>query len=426
MIGYLILILCNILFPFIAAGYLIYFFLSPRRGLLSKFKDEFKQRFSVYNTPKPKSPVWIHASSVGEVRAIKALVANLKEDNAVIITSTTSGGREEAQKLLNADICVLLPLDFYPFMKRFINYYKPKMLLVIENELWPSMFAAAHAGKVKIGLVNARMSEKSRRTYAKIKPLLKLILGFVDFACIQSDEIAQRYKFLGLSENKITVTGNIKYDLLTENAPKLPEIKEALNKLNWQNKRLLVCGSTHPVEEDMIISTISVIAGEVNDIVYAIAPRHLERIPAVIQMLNSYKIAFVKLSGLKQKPKNGETTVLLVDAMGVLTSLYSVAAACFVGGTIAKKGGHNLLEPAIYAKPVLFGKHYYNTPETAKALLASKGAALVYEATFAQTVTDLFSVKGALEKRGKAAFECAMSFKGATKAAIKIIRENMP
>jgi len=418
--GILLLAAANLLFPLIAAGYLICFFLSPRRQLLARLKEELPQRFAIglpFSKYNGRHALWIHAASVGEVKSIAAVCALLKEknpDTPILITSTTTAGREEAKKIKQADACALAPLDFYPFASRFVRAFHPAHLLVVENELWPNMLCAAKQNGVKIAVLNGRLSAKSFRSYRFIKPLMSLTLSNIELALLQTTEIAARYTALGLAKDKAMVSGNIKYDQLNPKPSKKDEAAALLKDLWGGQVKIAVFGSTHPAEEDAAFSALQKLKGE--GFRFVIAPRHLERMRDIEEKLSGLGLSFALLS--RKGPKDSD--LLLVDAMGWLVSFYALADVCFVGGTIAKKGGHNLLEPAIMGKPVLFGPHYYNTPDVAEKLIESKGGRLTSPAALAGDLSGL-AQPSASQAAGRAALETAESFRGATKKTLDIL-----
>jgi len=421
-----LLALANVLFPFAAAGYLIFFLLSPRRSLLKSLKSELAQRCGFVSAEHKalaanKKAVWIHAASAGEVRSMVKLAPALRGDAPLIVTCSTSLGREEAVKLLKPDVCVLAPLDFQPFAKRFVRALHPARLLVVETELWPNMFAAARWNGVSIGIINGRMSARSRRSYSFVKPLFSMMMRYTDFACFQTEADAARYESLGLDRKKITVTGNIKYDLLSDNPPRKAEAERAVSALGWENVKILVCGSTHPVEEQAIASALAQLKARGTAIKAAVAPRHLERLPAVIGAFSSQGLKTALYSGIAAPPADAD--VLVIDTMGLLTSFYGSAYACFVGGTIENKGGHNLLEAAIFGKPVLIGPHTQNTPDVAAKLLETGGAVTVSETTFAEEAAKLADRPETAAAMGVKARSAADTFRGATERALVAIRK---
>lgn len=417
--AYISLITINLLFPVIVLGYLLVFFVSSRKELLKNLRYELPERFGFYKTKNLKNVLWFHAASVGEVKSIRKIAALLKEnypDNVMVVTTSTDAGKKTAKKLITEN-SFLAPLDFYPITRKFIKTFRPIKLFVVESEIWPNMFTACGASKIPIFIINGRLSRKSAKLYKLIKPLIKYLFEPVKTACVQTVRIAKRYQFLGMEKSKIFVTGNIKYDLLETKPPKLKEVRELFNSLGWQNFPVIVCGSTHPKEESIILNAFRRVEKKTN-LKLVLVPRHLERLNQIKQNLKSVGIEFVTID---EKIKRN-TSCVLVDKMGWLTSFYADATICFVGGTLINKGGHNLLEPAILKKPLIFGKYTFNTPDVAEKLLKQKGAVLVTENDFARILIDLLKNPDLILSMGKNAFKTAGDFQGATLKTYKKIR----
>lgn len=418
--GYFLLILINLLFPVAGLGFLIYFFISPRRNLLKNLKAELRERFTLSpSKDTPKNALWIHAASVGEVKSVLLIAAELKKlyKKPLIITTTTQAGRQAALKNEVFDKALLMPLDFYPFIKRFLKFYKPSKLFIVESDLWPNTIVACANNKVPVCVINGRLSQRSLKRYKMVKPLAKLAINKISLICAQTQDVAKRYLELGAAKEKVFNTGNIKYDLLTQNPKFQEEAQEIIKKLSWKEAFILTCGSTHGEEEDLIIKT----AKKLKQVKFIIAPRHLERISAIIDKIENSKIPFAVFSKIKE-PLKEQTQILLVDAMGKLGAFYTMGDMAFIGGTISKKGGHNFLEAAILAKAILSGPYFYNTPEVATKLFKEGGAVKVNKTTFTSELEKFVKDKTLAKKAGAKAQAVALSFKGATEKTISIIK----
>lgn len=405
----------------------MYFFLTPRRGLLKKLSSELPERFTLYGKSKASGlipgPLWLHAASVGETKSILALTAELKKefpDRDIILTTSTTAGKEAARKNPHLARVLLAPLDFYPFTKHFMNVFRPSAIIVIESELWPNMLCAAHAGGLATAIVNGRLSAKSARTYAKVKPLAEKMLGGLSLVCAQTPDIAARYEKLGVDHERVLVTGNIKYDLLTDHAERKDEAAALLARLGWTGKHILVCGSTHPVEEELLARTFAAIAEKVPDYRLITAPRHLERAEQTENVFKQAGIPCARFTTMHAAQDGAK--VFIADTMGLLVSLYSQSTACFIGGTIAPRGGHNILEAAIMGKPVLFGPSTHNTPDAAALLEKTGGGFRVNQENLPATLIQLFSDVQLTHKAGEKARAAAQSFRGATEKTIAAIK----
>lgn len=418
--GKFLLLLTNLVFPFAALWVLLGFVFSPRRRVLKTLKQELKERFALEDGKDlPQGALWIHCASVGEVKSIGGLVKHLKTlyQRPILLTVSTAAGKAEAQK--NADItqAVLAPLDFYPFVRRFITRSNPHRLFVIEREIWPNMLYGTQQAGVPVMLVNSRISDKSARAYRWIKPLFKLLFKPIALGAMQDEHAALRYGALGMPQERIRVCGNIKYDTLKETPTQLPQVQSLIEQLGWQGAPILVCGSTHPIEEATILAALPAWAKQGIKVIFA--PRHLERKEEIHAALRKQPLAFGFLS---EQSFPNSCSVVCADTMGILQSLYACATLTFVGGSIAPRGAHNLLEPAILGKTVLFGHHFYNTPDVAQALLACGGGVLVDENNLQETVLRLIKNPAALENMATKAKAAALDFKGATQKIVEAIK----
>lgn len=420
--GYFLLLILNLISPLAALGVLLFFFISPRRGLLKKLKEELRERFVLYPASDlPQNAVWLHAASVGEVNSMALLIPKLKAfyNRPVFITTNTWAGKVAALKNPAVEAAVLMPLDNYFISRRFIKRCKPYRMYIVEGELWPNTLMAAAAAGAEINIINGRMSPKSAKKYKLIKSLYSLLMSKVTFAALQNDIILARYVSLGLDANKAYAPGNVKYDALNLHPSKTAEVEDVFKKLGWAGKTVLACGSTHPAEEAMITAALDTFYAQ--DIRVVIAPRHLERKEQIISALKKQKNNFALLS--KPQTLSGDPAILFADTMGWLSSFYKCAALSFVGGTIAKKGGHNLLESAVLGKPVLFGPSLYNTPDTADALLKHDAGTEINEQNFEETVVNLSKNKERTSIMGLRAAEVALSFQGATEKIMELVEK---
>ena len=415
--GILILILINIVCPFVALIIVLCFLVSSRRGVLKTLFTELKERFVIKKQSLNGPCIWLHAASVGEVKSVANIAADLKAkyNLPILVTTLTKAGQKAAQKINTFDCAVLAPIDFYLAVKRFLKFYNPKMLIIVEADLWPNMIYTSAKAGVKIGIINGRLSERSAKRYKILKPLMNLIISKISFICAQSNEIRKRYISLGAPKNKVFACGNIKYDALNENPKRLDEVKEIINKLGWQNSKILVCGSTHELEEKIIFSA----AKTLKDVKFIVAPRHLERAKQIKEFLAKTNFKYAFLSTLDQAQP--DTQILIADTMGLLGALYKVGTLAFVGGSVVKRGGHNFLEAAILKKPVFFGKYYYNAPDVAKKLLKSGGGVLVNKTNFSKELKKYLSNEVLLNTSAQAALDNAISFKGATAKSLEVI-----
>ncbi|MFA5162662.1 MAG: glycosyltransferase N-terminal domain-containing protein [Elusimicrobiales bacterium] len=412
--SYFLLAALNLVFLPAAAAYLLWFLVSPRRALLKELAGELKERVALYSArPDFKGCLWIHGASVGEIKSAALLAQKLRAQNPalkILVTASTSAGREAARAF--ADEAVLAPLDFYPFCSDFMAAFRPSRLLVIETELWPNMFVCAGRNGADISIVNGRLSEKSARLYGFIRPLVSLMGEHVSLVCAQTERDAARYRGLGFGG--VTVSGNIKYDLLQSRPDNVSRAGEMMAWLGWGGAKILVCGSVHQEEERLFVPMIQALKSSVPGFRLVIAQRHLERGPALAALLAENRVNYTLLGDCLAGSHCAMCDCLVLDEMGWLPAFYAAGTAVFVGGTIAPRGGHNLLEAAITGRPVLFGESVHNTPEAAAALLKSGGGLQITPQDAAVKIAALLGDPAALSAAGAAAQSAAETFRGAT------------
>ena len=323
--------------------------------------------------------LWFHAASVGEVQGVHPIIASLQAclpELPVVLSVFTPAGKQIAQRLLPETVVTfVLPLDLPWLMRRLVRGLQPRALIIQETELWPNLFRAAARQHIPVVLVNGRLSPRAFRRYRWIRPLMRRVLADVTLCLVQSEEGARRLQALGADPGRLQVTGNTNIDraLLAmarpNHAPPFATLTE--------NKRLLVAGSTHEGEERVLLSVYRRLYASYPDLLLVLAPRHLERVDTVVRQVQTYDCRAVRRSQCKdgQRLELAGATVLVLDTMGELATLYSLCTVAFIGGSLVPIGGHNVLEPAVFARPLLFGPYMHHFPELA-ALLQQAGGAL--------------------------------------------------
>ena len=400
--GYLLLIIYSLLAPVIAVFYAAFFLLSPRRALMKNLAGEVSERLGLGEPDKGSRPVWIHAASMGEVKAVSKLAPELSKafKAPLLVTSSTASGRAEAAKL--GAVARLAPLDFYPCAASFISRHRPLMLVVAETEIWPAtLYAAARAG-VPVFMVNARISEKTFSLYHALWPLTRLAFSGVKQVLAQTAADAGRFRLLAGLEGLVTETGNLKHDLLGVSASGQEKTKEFIKAAGWAGCPVFTAGSTHPEEEPVIIQGWLKARKKIPALKLVLVPRHPERRLETEAALNKAGAAFIKWSSGARPGAD----CLVVDTMGLLQAFYAVSDICFVGGTLDDTGGHNLLEPALFSKPALFGPNYRNARHAGDALIKGKGGFLTETAPKLTEILDLL-----LSDQAAMAAACANSSK---------------
>ena len=321
--------------------------------------------------PELSGCVWVHASSVGEVRAAKILIRVLKEHvkNLPIVLSTfTAMGYEQAVKE-GVDHVFRLPPDFPYWIHPLFDKLNPKILILIEAEFWPCLLRRCKYLGVPSILVNGRITERAASSYEKSQQVFRWITQGIAKFSMRTEADAERILKLGIDPAKVTVNGNIKFDALPGQSKEIPEPDEQSDS----NSKLVVFGSTRPGDEGPAMQAIVDLRKKIPGLRFVIAPRHVQRCREVEDLIKEFDMDYVLHSQLG-KNLDWNRELILLDTLGELNGYYARAAAAFVGGGLNPRfGGHNILEPAGYSIPVVFGKHMNNFEEEARLLLQSGG-----------------------------------------------------
>jgi 3-deoxy-D-manno-octulosonic-acid transferase len=320
--------------------------------------------------------VWIHAVSVGEVEVARQLVRRLRETRGqlpILVTATTATGLSLARRTLADEATVLpSPLDLPGPVGRLFSAAKPRLLVLVETELWPEMLHQAGASGVPVAVVNGRLSEGSFARYHRIRRLLRPLLEPVAMVLVRDSSDAARFGEIGVDRGRIRVAGNIKYDLSPDPEP----LQWAAHITRLAGDRpVIVAGSTMDGEEDRLVEACERHRAEGVAPFLVIAPRHPERFDVVAGLLERRGLAVARRSRLPEVPDRAD--VWLMDSIGELARAYALGSVAFVGGSLAATGGHNPLEAAVWGVPVLSGPHVFNFQEVYRDMVAAGGARLV-------------------------------------------------
>ncbi|PTP60957.1 3-deoxy-D-manno-octulosonic acid transferase [Vibrio splendidus] len=340
-----------------------------------KFGARWKEHFGF--TPKlvsDVSPIWIHAVSVGESIAAVPLIKELKKqapNQPILVTTTTSTGAEQIEKLGDLVEHRYMPIDFSFAVKGFLRAIKPTQMLIIETELWPNTLNVVHNARIPITVVNARLSEKSCNNYAKIQPLFNLLHPCLTKILCQTESDAARFECLGVDKNKLAITGSIKFDI--QISDEVREKGKALRAELGANRPVWIAASTHKGEDEQVLDAHQKVLEAHPNALLIIVPRHPERFDSVFELCQAQGFETVRRTS--QSSLSESTQVYLGDTMGEMLILIGAADICFMGGSLIgdKVGGHNVLEPAALGVPVITGPSYYNFTEIVVMLQNKKG-----------------------------------------------------
>lgn len=364
--------------------------------------------------------IWVHAVSVGEVNAAIRLLRRLRvkyHDMPIVLSTITDTGRKVASDKVPEGVRVVyLPFDISFILERAFRLVRPRMLIVMETELWPNIFRLAHKRNIPVIILNGRISEKSSQGYKKISFFMKKVFSYVTAFSMQSDLDADRLKAIGADDKKVLVSGNFKFDMdLFNRNDKMPVWTAAVKG------PVIMAGSTHKGEEELVLSAYLQNCGKFPDLKLVLAPRHPERFGEVADMLLARGISFVRRSGLGDSIEGAfKEKVLLLDSVGELTSVYAIADIAVIGKSFIGTGGQNPLEPAYWGKPILCGPHMENFPFMQEFYDA--GAAFeVPSGSLADKIGELLADPNSAKEAGKKARRLYESKSGAVEKAMEII-----
>jgi len=356
-----------------------------------QLQQELTERFGPFQPPKNLHAIWFHVVSVGETNAAQPLIEHyLKLGHPVLVTNTTKTGQARAKSLflkppyLDLFQAVYLPADQKTLIYKFYQKYQPKLLLLMETELWPNLLEQAPQFNVPSVLLNARLSEKSAKGYAKVKGLTRGMLQQLTQLLAQDIATQQRYIQLGIVAEKTQVLGNIKFDIT---APEQFIQQAGQLKQEWQlsGRKVITLASTHAPEEKEILSTLKVALEADPKLVCIVVPRHPERFDEVFQAAQSLGLKIQRRS-LGQRIE-ADTQVYLADSMGEMWLWYALSQACYVGGSLNEPGGgHNILEPIALNVPTVLGKNYFNFQTIVDEFVQADAVAVVQDAQQAAEV----------------------------------------
>ncbi|NTV29835.1 MAG: 3-deoxy-D-manno-octulosonic acid transferase [Candidatus Omnitrophica bacterium] len=406
--------------------FLIYIlFYLPIMLLRGKWHNGMKARLGFIPDPildrlRGRRNIWLHAVSVGEVMAVEGMIRRLREqfpDRQIILSVTTRAGHALARRrYADTSLVIWSPLDLSLTVRIFVAAIRPEIYIAAETELWPNLFARLAQERVKILIVNGRISDAAFPRYRLVRGWLKSVLAKVSLFCMQSDLDVRRIVELGAPSERVVNVGNVKFDLTSDLAQASPgELGLEPGKLVW------VAGSTHPGEEELVLGVYESLCTQFPDLRLVVAPRHPERAPGIVQMIAKSGLIPILFSTANRKPL-GAGEVLVVDTIGHLVQFYSVATVVFVGKSLTVRGGHNIIEPGIFGKPVLVGPHMQNFMDITRAFMDSQAVVQVPDATALRS--ELERLLASSEERGllgQRARDVIQRNRGATERTIKII-----
>ncbi|MGB5306837.1 MAG: lipid IV(A) 3-deoxy-D-manno-octulosonic acid transferase [Gammaproteobacteria bacterium] len=351
------------------------------RGLRAPdYWRRWPERFGNIEPPLGERVIWVHAVSVGEVLAAEPFIRALLEkyqEYSLLVTTVTPTGSAQVMALFGSEVAhVYAPYDLPDAVARFLGRVQPRLAIVMETELWPNLFNACQRLKIPLLLVNARLSAKSVRGYRRVRSLIAQTLAAVTEIAAQGKDDARRFALLGAPGDRITVTGNMKFEQRIP--PGLFERAQVLRRDWGVGRPVWIAASTHEGEDELILDVFRQIRKKIDDCLLVLVPRHPERFSAVAELCRHRGYHTVLRSA--NVPCSADTGVFVGDTMGELPLFYAAADVAFVGGSLVHTGGHNMLEPAALGIPVVTGPNVFNFSDISE-LLVESGACRKVEST---------------------------------------------
>ena len=377
--------------------------------------------------------IWIHAVSVGEVLTARPLARDLRTRYPrlrLFLSTTTMTGQAVARRHLpEVDEVFYFPFDLGVFVRRTLDLVRPRLFIMMETEIWPNLLRECRKRGVKTAIVNGRLSQRSYPRYRLVRGFMKGVMEEVDSFCVQSEESARRFIDLGANPGRVTVTGSLKFDSLELATPTV-QTRARERVLRYfripAGRPVIVAGSTMKGEEAAVLSAFRRVRSAVPNTLMILAPRHLERARDVEQLCRQEGFKTVRRSEL---PIDAEprADIVVLDTLGELATVYQLATVAFVGGSLVPTGGHNVLEPAVFGKPIVFGPHMSNFAEIAQAILANAaGVQVKGDRELADVMIALMTDPIRRARLGAAARALVEANRGAKEKSLAVIASLLP
>lgn len=430
-------------FTYLIALCLAWPWLLYRRLVLKKRLGDWRQKFlgmlPVCDRVRPC--IWVHAVSVGEVVQLGPVLDQLMQrlpDHQCWITTTTTTGHEVAKKLYPQHTICYFPLDFSWSVSRALDRVNPAAIVLVELELWPNFISAATRRQIPVVLINGRVSDRSYHSYRWIRSLLRQILPHLKRIAVQNQTYAQRLIDMGANPRQVVVTGSIKFDRVETQRGNLrtQEIRRSFGLSDHET--VFIAGSTQSPEEELALAAYLTLRSEFPHLRLMLVPRHKERFEDVAALVTRHAVPLLRRSQLNQSgPTNSVVVpgtdfhslgasstppVLLLDTLGELSAAWGLADIAFVGGSLTKRGGQNMIEPAGYGAAVLFGPHTHNFKDVVALLLDADAADVVVRPEDLQAaVRELLINPDRRQAMGRRAQELVTAQRGATQKTVDLI-----
>jgi 3-deoxy-D-manno-octulosonic-acid transferase len=377
--------------------------------------------------------IWIHAVSVGEVLTARPLISDLRKRNPslrIFLSTTTMAGQQLARRnVQDVDAVFYFPFDLGVFVRRTLDLVRPRLFIMMETEIWPNLLRECRRRGVKTAIVNGRLSPRSYPRYKMVRPLMRLVLDNIDRFCVQSEESARRFIDLGANPGRVVVTGSLKFDSLDLPSTAL-QARSRDRVLRYfrvpVSRPVIVAGSTMKGEEAAVLRAFRRLRTTIPNALLIVAPRNPERFAEVEHLCRAegWKVAKRSDLAIDSEPR---VDIVVLDSIGELATLYQVATVVFVGGSLVTTGGHNVLEPAVFGKPIVFGPHMENFFEIADAFVTNgAGVQLSGERDLEETLLTLMGDPVRRARLGAAARALVEANRGAKEKSVTVLADLLP
>ena len=377
--------------------------------------------------------IWVHAVSVGEVLTARPLISDLKRrypNLRMFLSTTTMAGQQLARRNVpDVDAVFYFPFDFAFVVRRTLDLVRPKLFVMMETEIWPNLLRECRARGVKTAIVNGRLSPRSFPRYRMIRPMMRRVLDHIDKFLVQSEESARRFIDLGADPARVVVTGSLKFDSLEVSSTAL-QARARDRVLRYfrvpASRPVIVAGSTMKGEEIAVLRAFRRVRSTAPNTLLVLAPRNPERFGEAEQLARQegWKVARRSDLAIDSEPR---VDIVVLDTIGELATIYQIATVVFVGGSLVATGGHNVLEPAVFGKPIVFGPHMQNFLEIAEAFVSNgAGVQLAGEEQLEESFLSLMSDPVRRARLGAAARALVEANRGANAKSVRVLAALLP
>ncbi len=386
------------------------------------YRERWQERFGFFDGAPLANAIWIHAVSVGEARATQLMVKTLRDiypKMPIVISTTTPTGAEHVQSLYGDEVThAYFPYDLPGSISRWLTHINPRLVILMETEIWPNLIGACKKRGIDVVLANARLSEKSAAGYARFSSFSRKVLSCIRLIAAQSPADAERFISLGYSQDKIHVTGSVKFDM--RQTAVVQEQSEAIRRLLGVGRPIWIASSTREGEEEAVLAAHTRVLESKPDALLLLVPRHPERFDKVALLCEQQGFQVVRRS--TSRPCLDQHQIFLGDSMGELAIFYQTADLAFVGGSLVDKGGQNIMEPASLGLPVVFGPSMFNFAAVSEMMLCEEAAVRIDNAqSLADQVVDWLSDASERARVGENGRRVVEENRGATGRLLTLI-----